>query len=115
MNEALAITVRRERGCVIVAVTGEIDISTVAGLRERLFELPEGGEPPRRLPRALPARSGYRSTGFPLGGLWYEYASPAPARGGSGKRGAGVEERTASVACSRHRARVGGGRDVRRR
>jgi anti-sigma B factor antagonist len=45
MDEALVIAVRRERGCVIAEVTGEIDISTVARLRERLFELAEGSQP----------------------------------------------------------------------
>ena len=45
MGDALAITVRRERGCVVATVAGEIDISTVGGLRERLFELAEGREP----------------------------------------------------------------------
>jgi anti-sigma B factor antagonist len=40
----LAITVRRERGVVIVAVTGEVDISTVTRLRERLSELTDGGQ-----------------------------------------------------------------------
>ena len=45
MDEALAIAIRRERGCVIAEVTGEIDISTVARLRERLFELAEGSQP----------------------------------------------------------------------
>ena len=44
MDDALAITVRRERGYVIVAVAGEIDISTVTGLRERLFELAACGQ-----------------------------------------------------------------------
>jgi anti-anti-sigma factor len=43
MVDALDITVRDERGCVIVAVAGEIDISTVAGLRERLYELAGNG------------------------------------------------------------------------
>ena len=43
MGDALDITVRRERGVVIAAVTGEIDISTVAPLRERLFELADSG------------------------------------------------------------------------
>ena len=43
MGEALTITVRRERGVVIAAVTGEIDISTVTRLRERLFELTGSG------------------------------------------------------------------------
>jgi anti-sigma B factor antagonist len=45
MQDELAIAVHRERGCVIAAVTGEIDISTVGGLRERLFELAEGKSP----------------------------------------------------------------------
>jgi anti-sigma B factor antagonist len=45
MDDVLTITVRRERGCAIVAVTGEIDISTVTGLRDRLFELADGGQP----------------------------------------------------------------------
>jgi anti-sigma B factor antagonist len=44
MDAGLTIAVRRERGCSIVAVTGEIDISTVAGLRERLYELAESGQ-----------------------------------------------------------------------
>jgi anti-sigma B factor antagonist len=43
MGEALTITVRSERGVVIAAVTGEIDMSTVAPLRERLFELADSG------------------------------------------------------------------------
>jgi len=33
MQDELAIAVHRERGCVVAAVTGEIDISTVGGLR----------------------------------------------------------------------------------
>ena len=37
MGGALSIAVRSERGVVIAAVTGEIDISTVTPLRERLF------------------------------------------------------------------------------
>jgi anti-anti-sigma factor len=43
MVDALDITVRDERGCVIAAVAGEIDISTVAKLRERLYELAGSG------------------------------------------------------------------------
>jgi len=43
MGGALAITVRSERGVVIAAVAGEIDISTVSQLRERLFELANNG------------------------------------------------------------------------
>ena len=44
MDGELAITVRRERGVVIVAVTGEVDISTVTRLRERLSGLADGGQ-----------------------------------------------------------------------
>jgi anti-anti-sigma factor len=44
MDDALAVEVRRERDYVVVAVTGEIDISNVAGLREQLFELAEDGQ-----------------------------------------------------------------------
>ena len=43
MGDALIITVRSERGVVIAAVTGEIDLTTVAPLRERLFELADSG------------------------------------------------------------------------
>jgi anti-sigma B factor antagonist len=43
MVDALDITVRDERGCVIAAITGEIDISNVAQLRERLYELADNG------------------------------------------------------------------------
>ena len=43
MGDALTITVSIERGVVIAAVTGEIDISTVSQLRERLFELADNG------------------------------------------------------------------------
>ena len=39
MSEALTIEVRHEQGYVIVTPAGEIDISTVTLLRERLFEL----------------------------------------------------------------------------
>ena len=45
MGGELSVTVRRERGVVIAAVTGDIDMSTVAGLRERLFELADSGQP----------------------------------------------------------------------
>jgi anti-sigma B factor antagonist len=44
MDGELAITVRCERGVVIAAVAGDIDISTVTRLRERLFELADGGQ-----------------------------------------------------------------------
>ena len=43
MGGDLDITVRSERGIVIAAVTGEIDISTVAQLRECLFGLADNG------------------------------------------------------------------------
>ena len=45
MGEALTIEVRHEQGCVIVAVAGEIDISTVTPLRECLFEVAASGAP----------------------------------------------------------------------
>ena len=45
MAGELSMTVRRERGVVIAEVTGDIDISTVSGLRERLLELADSGEP----------------------------------------------------------------------
>ena len=43
MGGALGVTVRNERGVVIAEVAGEIDISTVTRLRERLFKLAESG------------------------------------------------------------------------
>ena len=45
MGEALTIRVRREQGYAIVAVAGEVDIATVARLRESLFELAASGRP----------------------------------------------------------------------
>ncbi len=45
MGDELSVTVRRERGVVIAEVTGDIDMSTVPGLRERLFELADSGQP----------------------------------------------------------------------
>jgi anti-sigma B factor antagonist len=45
MGEALTIRVRRERGYAVVTVAGEVDIATVAQLREPLFELAAGGRP----------------------------------------------------------------------
>jgi anti-sigma B factor antagonist len=45
MGEALTIEVRHEQGCAIVAVAGEIDISTVIPLRERLLEVATSGAP----------------------------------------------------------------------
>ena len=45
MDEALTIEVRHERGCAIVTAAGEIDISTVTPLRERLFEVAASGAP----------------------------------------------------------------------
>lgn len=44
MSDALDIAVRHERGVVIAAVTGDIDVSTVSGLRETLFELADTGQ-----------------------------------------------------------------------
>ena len=43
MDGTADITVRNEGGVVIAAITGEIDISTVARLRERLYELADNG------------------------------------------------------------------------
>jgi anti-anti-sigma factor len=45
MGDELPVTIRRERGVVIAEVTGDIDMSTVAGLRERLFALADSGQP----------------------------------------------------------------------
>jgi anti-sigma B factor antagonist len=45
MGEELSVTDRREGGVVIAEVTGDIDMSTVAGLRERLLGLAESGLP----------------------------------------------------------------------
>jgi len=44
MVVGLDITVRHERGSAVVVLTGEIDISTVPQLRDRLFELAGAGE-----------------------------------------------------------------------
>jgi anti-sigma B factor antagonist len=45
MGDELSVTVRRERGVVVAEVTGDIDMSTVPGLRERLFGLADSGQP----------------------------------------------------------------------
>jgi anti-sigma B factor antagonist len=45
MSDELSVTVRSERGVVIAEVTGDIDLSTVPSLRERLFELAASGQP----------------------------------------------------------------------
>jgi anti-anti-sigma factor len=45
MDEALTIEVRHEQGYAIVTAAGEIDISTVTQLRERLFEIAVSGAP----------------------------------------------------------------------
>ena len=45
MGEELSVTVRRERGATIAEINGDIDMSTVAGLRERLFGLADSGQP----------------------------------------------------------------------
>ncbi|MGH3189404.1 MAG: STAS domain-containing protein [Streptosporangiaceae bacterium] len=45
MGEALTIRVGRRQGYATVTVAGEIDIATVARLRERLFELAASGQP----------------------------------------------------------------------
>jgi len=43
MAGALTVTVRRERGVVIAEVTGDIDVTTVPGLREQLLKLAGSG------------------------------------------------------------------------
>lgn len=45
MDEVLTIEVRHQQGCAIVSAVGEIDISTVIPLRERLFEMAASGAP----------------------------------------------------------------------
>jgi anti-anti-sigma factor len=45
MGEALTIRVQYEPGHVTMTVKGEVDIATVAKLRERLFELAASGQP----------------------------------------------------------------------
>jgi anti-sigma B factor antagonist len=45
MGGELSVTVSRDRGVVIAEVTGDIDMSTVAGLRERLLGLADSGQP----------------------------------------------------------------------
>jgi anti-sigma B factor antagonist len=45
MGDELPVTVRRERGVVIAEVTGDIDMSTAPGLRERLFGLASSEQP----------------------------------------------------------------------
>ncbi len=45
MGDELSVTVRRERGVVIAEVTGDIDVSTVGGLREQLLGLADSGQP----------------------------------------------------------------------
>jgi anti-anti-sigma factor len=45
MGEALAIEVRQGHDYAIVTAAGEIDISTVTRLRERLFEIATSGHP----------------------------------------------------------------------
>src|SRR5580693_10813802 len=45
MGDELSVTVRRERGVAIAEVTGDMDMSTAAGLRERLSGLADSGQP----------------------------------------------------------------------
>jgi anti-sigma B factor antagonist len=45
MGDQLSVTVRRESGVAIAEVTGDIDMSTVAGLRESLLGLADSGQP----------------------------------------------------------------------
>jgi anti-sigma B factor antagonist len=44
MAGEVAMTIRSERGVVVAKVTGDIDVSTVTGLRERLFKLADSGQ-----------------------------------------------------------------------
>jgi anti-sigma B factor antagonist len=45
MAKAMTIQTRREPGYVVVTIAGEVDIATVARLRERLSDLAAGGLP----------------------------------------------------------------------
>jgi anti-sigma B factor antagonist len=45
MGDRLSVTVRRGDGPAVITVSGEVDLSTVSQLRERLFELADDGEP----------------------------------------------------------------------
>ena len=45
MGGELSVTVRSERCVVVAEVAGEIDVSTVPSLKERLFPLADGGRP----------------------------------------------------------------------
>jgi anti-sigma B factor antagonist len=45
MSNEPSVTVRREDDVVLAEISGDIDISTAAGLRERLFELADHGKP----------------------------------------------------------------------
>jgi anti-sigma B factor antagonist len=45
MGDEPVVTVQHDRGLMVAAVSGDIDLSTVAGLRDRLLELADAGEP----------------------------------------------------------------------
>jgi anti-sigma B factor antagonist len=45
MGEELSVTVRREREVIIAEVSGAVDLTTVAGLRERLYPLAGEAQP----------------------------------------------------------------------
>src|SRR5579872_4445960 len=45
MGDELSVTVRSERGVAIAEVAGDLDMSTVPRLRERLFGLADSGQP----------------------------------------------------------------------
>jgi anti-sigma B factor antagonist len=77
MGDELSVTVRRERGIAIAEVTGDIDISTAAGLRERLSGLADSGQP---LIVDLNRVTFIDSTGL---GVLVSAARRAAARGGS--------------------------------
>jgi hypothetical protein len=111
MGDALDITVRRERGVVIAAVAGGVDISTAARLRECLSGLADGRDadrgpeprhvhrfgwargagrrgPPRRRARRQPA-CGLRPAAHPQAVVADRGGPPDSARGHRG-RGADV-------------------------
>src|SRR5260370_41579643 len=88
MTNALTIRTRREPGCVVVTVAGEVDIATVARLRARLSALAAGGVPlvadldPVSFIDAtgLGALAGAARGAAPPGASLYAGAPPAPAR-----------------------------------
>jgi anti-sigma B factor antagonist len=45
MADELSVTVHHEDGSAVVTVSGEVDLSSVSQLRDRLYELVDSGEP----------------------------------------------------------------------